>query len=158
MPEIEQNTPNYYPKTIEAIKMIQAGIDPAQALKYSNFKDNVSESAIAKIKQKARKYSLLHPTLVKSARTQVKRILGGETREIHQQSVTKAGQVVDYIETIAPSDSNILAAASMVYDRFEPVKSNQEATTINNTFIDLSHYKTDNTSKDTQNKDNIIDV
>ena len=72
--------------------------------------------------------------------------------------MTKAGQVVDYIETIAPSDSNILAAASMVYDRFEPVKSNQEATTINNTFIDLSHYKTDNTSKDTQNKDNIIDV
>jgi hypothetical protein len=138
MPEIEQNTPNYYPKTIEAIKMIQAGIDPAQALKYSNFKDNVSESAIAKIKQKARKYSLLHPTLVKSARTQVKRILGGETREIHQQSVTKAGQVVDYIETIAPSDSNILAAASMVYDRFEPVKSQQaEAGTVI-THIDFS--------------------
>ena len=138
MPEIEQNTPNYYPKTIEAIKMIQAGIDPAQALKYSNFKDNVSESAVAKIKQKARKYSLLHPTLVKSARTQVKRILGGETREIHQQSVTKAGQVVDYIETIAPSDSNILAAASMVYDRFEPVKSQQTEANQVITHIDFS--------------------
>jgi hypothetical protein len=139
MPEVNTNQPKYYPKTMDAIKMIQAGIDPADALKYSNFKEVVSTSAVAKIKQKARKYSLTQPSLVKTARNQIKRILNGEVREIPQQTVTKAGQVVDYTEIIAPSDSNILAAASMVYDRFEPVKGVQsEGGKGGNTYIDLS--------------------
>lgn len=133
-----ENVPQPYQKTKDAITMIQAGINPAEALKYVNLKDNISGSAVAKIKQKVKKYSLLQPSTVKSANNQIKRILAGETREISQQAVTKAGEVVDYIETIAPSDSNIIAAASMVYDRFEPVKSNVPAEAQGNTYIDLS--------------------
>ena len=125
-------------KSIDAINLVNAGIDPAEALKFVNFKKNISHQAIAELKQKVRLHSLCKPKIVKSAHDQIKRILNGEVREIPQQTVTKQGDVVDYIETIAPSDSNILAAASMVYDRFEPVKSQQaEAGTVI-THIDFS--------------------
>ena len=103
-----------------------------------NTPPHLALNLVGKVKQKVKKYSLLQPSTVKSANNQIKRILAGETREISQQAVTKAGEVVDYIETIAPSDSNIIAAASMVYDRFEPVKSNVPAEAQGNTYIDLS--------------------
>ena len=129
-------------KTVDAIKLVAMGLQPQEALQITNHKPKITSEAVRKFNRKFDKYSLVKPDLVKLARNAVKDVL--DNKPINGD--------------IYPTHSNKLAAASMVYDRFEPVKSNQEATTINNTFIDLSHYKTDNTSKDTQNKDNIIDV
>lgn len=112
----------YLTKTLEAIKLVDNGADPATALQITNNKANISRYAVDKFKVKYRKYSLTHPKMIKAANNQVTRILSGEVRLVDQQKVTKNGEIVNYTETIAPSDTNILAAASMVYDRVEPVQ------------------------------------
>lgn len=143
MPESQTIPANNMPKTLQktrdAILMVQAGIDPESALKYTNLKTKVSAKQVSVLRQKVKKYSLQAPSVVKSANNQLKRILAGEVRTVDKQAVTKAGEVVDYTEVIAPSDTNILAAASMVYDRYEPVKG-QSAGPTGNTYIDLSQY------------------
>lgn len=124
-PESAQTTEKphkYYPKTLEAIQLVNAGVSPEMALKFSNQKDSIRPETVSRFKQKLKKHSLTQPKLVKSAHEQIKRILEADVRSIPQQKVTKDGQVVNYIESITPSDSNILAAAAMVYDRFEPAK------------------------------------
>jgi hypothetical protein len=120
--QITEKQPKYLQKTLEAIKLVDNGADPTTALQITNGKANITRYAVDKFKAKYKKYSLANPSTVKSAHNQIKRILEAETRTLDQQKVTKDGQVVNYKETIAPSDSNILAAAAMVYDRFEPAK------------------------------------
>jgi hypothetical protein len=132
--------PKLLQKTLDAIQLVNNGADARTALQITNSKADISNVAVYKFNQKYKKYSLTHPKLIKSANNQIKRILAGETREIDQQAVTKAGDVVDFKQTIAPSDSNILAAASMVYDRFEPVKGQDSEQPSGNTYIDLSQY------------------
>ena len=127
-------------KTLEAFKLVEAGLEPAEALKAVNYTAKISQTSVSQFKAKLRKHTLTNPAIVKSAHGQIKRILKGETREVNQQTVTKDGQVIDYIETIAPTDSNILAAASMVYDRFEPVKQALPSDQDKNTYIDLRQY------------------
>jgi hypothetical protein len=122
VPETTEKEPKYSPKTLETIRLVSAGADPRTALQISNNKSNIADVTVNKFKAKYKKYTLTHPKLLKTASSQVSRILSGEARAITQQKVTKSGQVVNYTETIAPSDTNILAAAAMVYDRFEPVK------------------------------------
>lgn len=112
----------YLSKTLKAIELVDNGADIKTALQITNNKSNISKAGIAVFKAKYKKYSLTHPKLLKSANNQVARILSGEVRQIDQQKVTKNGEIVNYTETIAPSDTNILAAASMVYDRVEPVQ------------------------------------
>jgi hypothetical protein len=116
------NQQRYAPKTLAAIQLVDAGISPKEALQITNVKRNISNEAVSKFKAKYRKYSLSHPKLVKAANNQVSRILAGEPRQVDQQKVAKNGEIVNYVETIAPTDSNILAAASMVYDRVDPVQ------------------------------------
>lgn len=118
----EQKQPKYQQKTLTAIQLVNSEVDPRTALQIVNNKDKISPSAVHYLKQKVNKWSLKHPKTVKAANSQVTRILSGETRSIPQQKVTKSGEVVEFTETIAPSDSNILAAAAMVYDRFEPTR------------------------------------
>lgn len=103
--------------------MVNSGVDPYTALQLANNKDTISGAAVCKFRKKVNRYSLQHPSVVKAASNQVKRILSGEVRELDQQKVTKDGEVVNYVEQIAPSDTNILAAAGMVYDRYEPVRT-----------------------------------
>ena len=128
-------------KTIMAIKMVQAGIDPREALKTVNHKDNVSPKQVSVLRKKVKKYSLTAPSMVNAAQNQVKRILKGLAREEAHEKVTKTGEVVRYTENVYPNDSNILAAASMVYDRYEPVKGSEPDAGQGNTYIDLSHYQ-----------------
>ena len=144
MPD-QQTTPvNNMPKTLQktrdAILMVQAGIDPESALKYANLKTKVSAKQVSVLRQKVKKYSLQAPSVVKSANNQVKRILAGEVREIPKQAVAKSGEVVDYTEVIAPSDTNILAAASMVYDRYEPAVKIQANVNLDVDPVDLGVY------------------
>lgn len=126
-----------YRKSEMAIKMVLAGIDPRTALQTVNCKDNISHQAISELKEKVRKHSLTEPATVKLASSQVKRILRARAREEVHRKATKDGEVVEYTDNIYPTDSNILAAASMVYDRYEPVGP-QASEGIGNTYIDLS--------------------
>jgi hypothetical protein len=132
--------PKLLQKTLDAIQLVNNGADARTALQITNSKADISNVAVYKFNQKYKKYSLTHPKLIKSANNQIKRILNGEVREIDQQAVTKAGDVVDFKQTIAPSDSNILAAADMVYSRFEPTKGQETEQRQGNTYIDLSNY------------------
>ena len=139
---MEQQTEHkMYQKTKDAIAMVQSGINPADALKYVNCKDNISAKQVSVLRAKVKKHSLTAPGIVKSASSQIKRILSGECREIGQQKVTKDGQVVDYTETIAPSDTNILAAASLVYDRYEPVIKQGVQVNVDISAINLDDYR-----------------
>jgi hypothetical protein len=135
------NQQRYAPKTLAAIQLVDAGISPKEALQITNVKRNISNEAVSKFKAKYRKYSLSHPKLVKAANNQVSRILAGEPRQIDQQKVAKNGEIVNYIETIAPTDSNILAAASMVYDRVEPVMRQVQSINIDISAINLDDYR-----------------
>ena len=116
----DKTEPKLSHKTLDAIKMVNAGVDPQTALNYVNLKDNIRPETVSRFKANVKKYSMLQPSIVKNARSQIKRILEGEVRELPQQTVNKNGEVVHYTQTVAPSDTNILAAVSMVYDRYEP--------------------------------------
>ena len=126
------------PKTLDAIKLVQAGIDPERALQITNGKEIISERAIYSLKAKSRKYSLQAPSLVRSAQNQIKRILTSGAREEAHTKVTGQGQVVEYTDNIYPTDANILAAASMVYDRYEPTRGQEQAQGGDITYLDLS--------------------
>ena len=136
-----EKQPKYLQKTLEAIKLVDNGADPTTALQITNGKANITRYAVDKFKAKYKKYSLANPSTVKSAHNQIKRILSGEAREIEQQKVTKDGQVVNYTEVIAPSDTNILAAASLVYDRYEPVVKQAATINIDISAINLDDYR-----------------
>jgi hypothetical protein len=107
-------------KTLKAIELVERGETPRTALQLVNMTDKISNQAVSSFKRKFKKHSLTHPKVVKQAENQIKRILSGESREVKQQKIIN-GQVVEYTETIAPSDTNIISAVSMVYDRYEPV-------------------------------------
>jgi hypothetical protein len=127
-------------KTIQAIQMVNAGIDPADALKMVNFKQTISAKQVCELKNKVKKHSLTEPSLVRSAQSQIKRILKNRARAEAHKKVTKDGQVVEYTDNIYPTDSNIIAAASMVYDRYEPAQSREQGGETNLTYIDLRGY------------------
>jgi rRNA processing protein Krr1/Pno1 len=122
MPEIETNQPRMCQKTVDAIKLVAMGLQPQEALQITNHKSKITSEAVRKFNRKFDKYSLVKPDLVKLARNAVKDVL--DNKPINGD--------------IYPTHSNKLAAASMVYDRFEPVKSQQaEAGTVI-THIDFS--------------------
>jgi hypothetical protein len=122
MQENKQIEPRIYRKTQAAIQMVETGVNPADALKITNNTSEVTGEAVRKFNKKFARYSLTHPKIVKLAHNQLERILKGEPREVKQQTVNKQGEVVDYIEQIAPTDTNILTGVGMVYDRIDPVK------------------------------------
>ena len=136
-----ETQPKIYKKTQAAMAMMAQGMDAKTAVQIVNNTDKPASSTIRSLKAKYRKYSLTAPGTVKAASSQIKRILAGEVREIDQQKVTKDGQIVDYTEKIAPSDTNILAAASLVYDRYEPVIKQSATINIDISAINLDDYR-----------------
>ena len=94
----------------------------------NNFKNNVL------------KYSLKTPGTVKKAKSQLDRILSAQPREVKQQKLGKDGQVIEYIETIAPPDSVIMTAVQSVYDRYEPAVQQQLNVNVTVDPIDLGEY------------------
>lgn len=139
MPELIPNPPDKQPKyckkTIMAMKMVAAGIEPREALKTVNCKDSISHQAITELKEKVRKHSLTSQTLVKPAHKLLKDILLMRAKEEAHKKVMPTGEVVEYIENVYPSYSNGLQAIGMVYDRYEPVKGTEQGNTTNNTLI-----------------------
>ena len=113
-----EKTPKYKQKTLEAIRLVQAGADPKTALQITNGKSQISERAIFNLKEKCRKYSLTNPRLVKLAHNAVKDCLTDQP--IISKRTDRQGNEI--IEENAPTWANKIAAASMVYDRAEPTK------------------------------------
>lgn len=130
--------PKYYQKTLDAFKLIEAGLTPREALQAANMTTKVSDAAVCALKNKLKKHSLTDPATVKLASSQIKRILKARAREEVRKKVLSSGEVVEYTDNIYPTDTNIIAAASMVYDRYEPVQRADQApgTVIN--YLDLS--------------------
>ena len=133
--------PKLQPKTIHAMKLVEAGLTPREALEAANMTTKMSAQAVSVFKAKLKKHSLTEPSTVKLASNQIKRILKARAREEAHKKVTSTGEVIEYIDNIYPTDSNILAAASMVYDRYEPVKIQEQDKGSGNTYIDLSTYQ-----------------
>ena len=140
--QAEQTPPKYLKKTLDAIKLVEAGISPRDALQATNMVTKISAQAVSKFKAKLRKYSLTQPQTVHLASTQIKRILKAHAREEAHKKVTKSGEVVEYIDNVYPTDTNILAAAAMVYDRLEPAKTISQNLNINidASPVDLSRW------------------
>ena len=98
---------------------------------------------VSRLKIKCDKYRLTQPSMAKLAHHVVKDVLKGVPMSIPQQSVGRDGQVIDYQEIIPPTYTNRLAAASMVYDRVDPVVQRSVSLNINLMDIhpvDLSRY------------------
>jgi hypothetical protein len=114
--------PQLYGKTKRIINLINNhGHEPREAIKLVTGNTTPNRNTVADIRQKAARYSLQRPAMVKLAHKVVADTLKGKADQIHQQKVNKDGQVVDFIEQIAPTHTNKLAAAAMVFDRAEPV-------------------------------------
>lgn len=108
----------YQNKTLDAIKLVSAGLEPKQALQAVNYKHDITPQAVNKFKKKFQKYSLTHPKLVKLAHNAVKDCLTDQP--IISKRTDRQGNEI--IEENTPTWANKIAAASMVYDRAEPVK------------------------------------
>ena len=109
-------------KTKRIINLINNhGHDPREAIKLVTGNTSPARDTVRLVRQKAARYSLARPAMVKLAHNVVKNVLEGKTREVKQQKVDSKGIVVDYIETQAPTATNQLQAAAMVFDRVEPV-------------------------------------
>ena len=141
-PEImPEQQPKLLPKTLEAFKLVEAGLTPKEALQAVNCTKKISPTSVSVFKRKLKKHQLTSPQTVKLANNQIKRILKGEAREVTQQKATKDGQVIEYTEQIVPSDTNIIAAASMVYDRYEPVVRQTLNVNVDVDPVDLGQFR-----------------
>jgi hypothetical protein len=126
--------------TRRALKLVNDGIEPVKALQIVNNKDDLDPTTIRRFKNNVLKYSLKTPGTVKKAKSQLDRILSAQPRELKQQKLGKDGQVIEYIETIAPPDSVIMSAVQAVYDRYEPAVQQQLNVNVTVDPIDLGEY------------------
>ena len=133
--------PNKYTqKTKIALKMMAMGEAAETALQLTNSRDTISREAVRKLEAKYRRWTLNSPTMAHLAHSQVKRILKSIPRRVKKEVVLKNGQTAEITEQIVPSDTNILSAAMMVYDRYEPVRGGQDENQHIQQYIDLSEY------------------
>ena len=139
--ETGRKQPKLLKKTLLEMKLMDAGETAENALKIVNNKDKVHKQSVYALEQKYKKYSLNKPNMAKLANNQVKRILKAQPRERVKDTKIVDGQVVEIKEEIVPSDTNILSAAMMVYDRYEPAKVVPSGGDTYNTYIDLSNYR-----------------
>jgi hypothetical protein len=111
-----EKQPKYLQKTLDAIKLVDMGIEPKQALQLTNFKKDITAQAVHKFKKKYNKYSLTAPKIQKLAHNAITDCLSDAP--IIQKRKDKQGNEI--VEEIPPTWTNKIAAASMVYDRVEP--------------------------------------
>jgi hypothetical protein len=135
--QTEPKQPRYAQKTLDAMALVQAGLKPKEALKAVNYTNKISDRAVSSFNKKFRKHSLTAPTMVKLAHHAVKDCL--TDTPITQVKKDKQGNEI--IEEIAPTWTNKLAAAAMVYDRVEPVVRQVQSINIDITAINLDDYR-----------------
>ena len=130
----------YCKKTKIALKMLAMGETAENALRLTNARDTISREAVQVLEEKYRRWTLSSPTMAHLAHSQVKRILKSIPRRVKKEVVLKNGQTAEIIEQIVPSDTNILSAAMMVYDRYEPIRGGEDKDQCTQQYIDLSEY------------------
>jgi hypothetical protein len=158
-PQTAPNEPRLYKKTRMALQMVAAGIEPREALQAVNIKNEISRYGLSKFNEKVRKYSLNSEPIARLASHQIKRILTARAREEAHTKVTSQGQVVEYTDNVYPTDSNILAAAQLVYDRYEPVKAADQGQAAGATYLDLSQITVNVSSmQGAEHKPQAIDI
>jgi hypothetical protein len=142
------------PKTIAQLKMMDNGVDALTALQLTNNKDKIAPITKYKLEQKYKKYSLLSPAMRKLAHNAIKDCLTDQP--IINTKRDKDGNEIT--EAISPTWSNKIAAASMVYDRVEPVIHKAESVSHHVIHpVDLSKYRNDQLSTGSQNAE-VIDI
>lgn len=112
-----ETQPKTYQKTKDAIQLINAGLPIKQALQVTNFKKDITPETVSRWKKKYQKYSLTAPKIQKLAHNAVTDCLTNQP--IINKYKDKQGNEI--VEEIPPTWTNKIAAASMVYDRVEPV-------------------------------------
>ena len=130
----------YTKKTKIALKLLAMGETAENALRLTNAKDTINRETVKVLEEKYRRWTLSSPTMAHLAHSQVKRILKSIPRRVKKEVVLKNGQTAEIIEQIVPSDTNILSAAMMVYDRYEPVRGEEDKDQCIQQYIDLSEY------------------
>jgi hypothetical protein len=125
-------------KTIAQLTMMDNGVDALTALQLTNNKQKISPVTKYKLEKKYQRYSLLSPNMRKMAHNAIKDCLSDAP--IIQKRKDKQGNEI--IEEIPPTWTNKIAAASMVYDRAEPVVRQNANLNVNVDVhpVDLSLY------------------
>lgn len=133
-----EKQPKYAQKTLDAITLVSAGLNPTKALQAVNYKPNITVQAVNKFKKKFQKYSLQAPKIQKLAHNAITDCLSDAP--IIQKRKDKQGNEI--IEEIPPTWTNKIAAASMVYDRVEPAIRQNQNLNVNVDVhpVDLSRY------------------
>ena len=108
--------------TKKALKLIvEHGVEPKDAYELVNGRE-AGKQAITGLNAKVQEYSLQTVEMQRLAGRVVKNALKGKPVECTRTSIDKqTGQPIEYIEKMYPSHTNMLAAASMVQDRVDPI-------------------------------------
>ena len=125
-PDIVEKRPKYYGKTKRALDLVaNYGMEPKEALIMATGNTSPTSKTVLEFKEKVRNYVLSQPSMVKLAHKAVKDVLGMKPI------------VMGDGKEIIPSHTNRLAAASMVYDRVEPVIRQNMTLNVNANLRDL---------------------
>jgi hypothetical protein len=112
---------NLHRKTQLAIKMIDAGISPREALQTVHNNREMSDQAVSILKKKAETISITTPYIVGLAKRQLMRMLRGKAREAVKEKIIDAkGKSITRTQMLFPSEKDMLSAMSMVLDRAIP--------------------------------------
>jgi hypothetical protein len=117
-PEIQQVAANLPPKMLGYTLIQDAGLKKVECAQILG----VSGARVTQIDNALKKYGLKNLKMARLASNVVKNVLKGKPTEQSKVSVTKDGEVIKYTDNIYPTHANQLQAATMVYDRIEPIK------------------------------------
>jgi hypothetical protein len=108
--------------TKQTLKLIvDHGVEPKEAYSLVNGRAP-GKQTLTGIVQKAQEYSLQTDEMQRLASRVVKNTLKGKPMVCERTTIDrKTGQVIDYTDNQYPSHTNMLAAASMVQDRVDPI-------------------------------------
>jgi len=108
--------------TKQTLKLIvEHGVDAKEAYSLVNGRPP-GKQTLTGINQKAQEYSLQTDEMQRLASRVVKNTLKGKPMVCERTTIDrKTGQVIDYTDNQYPSHTNMLAAASMVQDRVDPI-------------------------------------
>ena len=130
-------------KVRTAIKLTaDHGVPVKEAMILAGYGPRLPNSTVKGIRDKAAKYALTSPRMVRKAHRAIEDTLDMKPITYAASKPVAGIGVVDYTETIMPTVTNRLAAASMVMDRDQPTINRNVNLNINADLhpVDLSKY------------------
>jgi hypothetical protein len=134
--------PKLHGKTEKVLNLaVNHGVAAKDAFIFVNGKPP-SAGTLTSLKDKIAKYSLTAPGMVKLAHNALRDTLKGKEYGYDAVKILGNGEKIPYTEKIIPSYTNKLAAASMVFDRVEPIINRNVNLNINAEVdpVDLSEF------------------